>query len=182
CVIRRNPLQIGLFILLGIAITACFYRNQVLIPRQLQDASAGQFWYGRPPGQFWYGRLFAALQASGNVDRVIVLDRGMQTLSGEKYYNPMLKLYAQLAREYGLTVTVTNSLAPIPAGQLVATCDPDWVPVLEHQDRFKVVGKIPLCVWGLKAAGERETEAIRGQTKIGQQQGHGTGLLQASEP
>jgi hypothetical protein len=97
-------------------------------------------------GQGWYGALFDELGARGK-SSVIILDGGSDE---EQNYNPMLKFYADIARKKGLRAEMTPATpASLPTGELVATCDPNWVPQLKDQNGFSVEGQVHSCIFGV---------------------------------
>jgi 4-amino-4-deoxy-L-arabinose transferase-like glycosyltransferase len=91
---RARPLQVVLGLLLAAVCAASIYRNQVM---KLRDAEQDPYW-----SQLWYGKLFDKLQARGD-SSVFVLDGGYWGLGN---YNPVLKFYADIAREKGLQVKI----------------------------------------------------------------------------
>jgi len=151
---KARPLQIAIGILLAIASAASLYRNQVMKQRTAEQAINAQL---------WYGALFDKLQARGILS-VIVLD-------GDDY-NPVLKFYAGIASTNGLRVTLpalaydgskqlpsfrgkgapVDFSALLPAGKLVATCDPKLVPWLKYRDGFSLSGEVHSCVFGVIAS------------------------------
>jgi 4-amino-4-deoxy-L-arabinose transferase-like glycosyltransferase len=130
---RARPLQIALGILLTVASAASIYHYQFIMPAEQA---------GPEHAQFWYASLLDELQARGN-SSVTVLDGGVWTNFG---YNPMLKFYAEIARSKGLRVELSNS---VPAGGLVATCDPKWVTWLTQRRGFSVDGHTHFCIFGV---------------------------------
>jgi 4-amino-4-deoxy-L-arabinose transferase-like glycosyltransferase len=143
--LRARPLQIALGVVLAITSAVTLYRNQVVDLRWAQQASNGQL---------WYGALFEELRAQPKVAQLVVLDTGVEALAGAEplvNYNPMLKFYTEIARTRGLVVSVAPLGTPIDAGELVATCDPTLVPLLEQQQGFVVGGRPHSCVFGVTA-------------------------------
>ncbi len=149
--LRARPLKIALGVILALTSAVTLYRNQVVDLRWVQQASNGRL---------WYGALFEELQEQRNVAQLVVLDTGVKAFPEDEAYNPVLKFYTEIARTKGLVVNVAGSGTPIAAGELVATCDPNLVPLLAHQEGFTVGGWLHSCVFGVTAR-SLEVPALR---------------------
>jgi len=126
-----------LFLLFGTF--GALYQNQWL---EIEASrTAGQ-------GQLWYGPFFDELRSVQAATDVLVLDNGIPNTGGLDHYNPMLKLYAELAGQHGLAVRIATFGAPIPLGKLVATCDPTLNLLLRQRPAFTLLHESKWCVFG----------------------------------
>jgi 4-amino-4-deoxy-L-arabinose transferase-like glycosyltransferase len=141
-ILRGKRLQGALGLLLALASSATFYRNQVLALERIHHPSSGQL---------WYGALFQRLQQWGAISQVTVLDSGVETAQQhgpkEEAYNPMLQFYAEIARMNGLFVTIAQVGAPMPASALVVTCDPRVYS--DNQSQFVIWSRWAYCALGV---------------------------------
>jgi hypothetical protein len=136
--LRERPLTIAIAILMAVTSAVSLYRNHVVKLIAARQASHGQL---------WYGALFDELRARGGVSRVVVFDGGVENWNWENY-NPMLKFYAEVAQMQGLAVRIAPFDRPVAADEMVVTCDPKLVPLLQHRERFKMDALLPYCVFG----------------------------------
>jgi hypothetical protein len=104
------------------------YRNHVVKLIAAQQASHGQL---------WYGGLFDELRTRGGVSRVVVFDGGVEN------YNPALKFYTEIAQMQGLAVRIAPFDTPVAANEMVVTCDPKLVPLLQHWEHFTMDTLLP---------------------------------------
>jgi hypothetical protein len=130
------------------------HRNHVVKLMAAQQASHGQL---------WYGGLFDELARHG-VSRVAVFDGEAEDwentlpypgITGNRYYYPALKFYAEIAQMQGLAVRIVRFDIPVAADEMVVTCDPKLVPLLQHWERFIMDAPLPHCVVGFVLDSQR---------------------------
>ena len=74
---------------------------------------------------------------------------------GVENYNPALKFYTEIAQMQGLAVRIAPFDTPVAADEMVVTCNPKVVPLLQHWERFTMDALLPHCVFGFVSDSQR---------------------------
>lgn len=138
CFFRVVPMRVALVILLLLGVLGCLYLNQVRFPEQARHFENAQF----------YGQFLKRLQMMNAAPSVVIVDNGVLNNAGFKAYNPILKFYAGIAEEHGMSVSVVEPGFRLPSGTLTASCDPKSLLWLRNRYEFIVRRSDAWCAFG----------------------------------
>jgi 4-amino-4-deoxy-L-arabinose transferase-like glycosyltransferase len=130
-------------VLLGVALVASLYWQNV--------ATIG--FAERPTNaQWWYGAFLDELRPGGLPPRLFIVDDGVQNASGLANYNPIADFYRKDAERRGEVIAIAPLDRKIAAGSWVITCDPTVKQDLPKAYHYTVYRSSRQCEFGMVGA------------------------------
>lgn len=136
--LRIGRIRAALGALLSLGVLNCLYLNQVRFPRQARQADHAQF----------YGQFLKRLQTDNVGSGLVIVDSGVSNNAGFEAYNPILKFYAEIAEEHGISVSVVQPGFRLAFGTLTASCDAKSLAWLTNRYEFMVRHSDAWCAFG----------------------------------
>ena len=129
--------------LLGVALVASLYWENVAIVGYAEQPTNAQW---------WYGSFLDELRPGSLPPRLLIVDDGVQNDSGLTNYNPIADFYRKDAERRGEVIAIAPPGRKIEAGTWVITCDPSVRQHLPEIYHYTVYRSSRQCEFGMVGA------------------------------